>query len=158
MNPLREAGAPKRKPGPKPDMNVTPLVDVCLVLLIIFMVVMPSLQQGAHVDPPGVRHPDPKRASEPEPVTLTLTAGGHALLQDRAMPLADALLALARIRAAAPNQRLRLRGDRNLRYGLVRDVFARCQRLGFRGIGLVVTSREEAKTAAANGPASHHGS
>jgi len=131
-----------RSGGPTPDINVTPLVDVCLVLLIIFMVVMPQLQHGGQVDLPGVRHPDPRHHTT-DPVTLTLTAQGRYLLEDQPVEPESAFRLLAQVHAAEPNRRLRLKGDRNLGYGVIRGVFARCQRIGYRGIALVVTSRDD---------------
>jgi biopolymer transport protein ExbD/biopolymer transport protein TolR len=130
--------------GPTPDINVTPLVDVCLVLLIIFMVVMPQLQHGGQVDLPGVSHPDPKHQTT-DPVTLTLTAEGRYLLEDQPVHPEQAFQLLAKVHAAQPERRLRLKGDRNLGYGTIRSVFARCQRIGYRGIALLVTSRDEEK-------------
>ena len=134
------ARSPEKRSGPKPDINVTPLVDVCLVLLIIFMVVMPQLQNGGQVEVPGVHNPDPKR--EESPLTITMTADRRFLVEDRSMDEAALFAFLQSARAADANRRLRLKGDRTLPYGAVRDVFARCQALGFRGVALLVTSRK----------------
>jgi biopolymer transport protein TolR len=138
---------PRKPPrsGPTPDINVTPLVDVCLVLLIIFMVVMPQLQQGGQVDPPRVRNPDPRHEAQMDPVTVTITANGQYLLEGQPMSLDGALAQLGKLRSVDPDRRLRLKGDRNIEYGKVRTLFARCQKLGFRGIALIVTSKEEEK-------------
>ena len=64
----------RRPERAKPDINVTPLVDVVLVLLIIFMVIIPQMQAGANVDPPGARNPDKTNDVKNPPITLSVTS------------------------------------------------------------------------------------
>ena len=128
----------RRPEGAKPDINVTPLVDVVLVLLIIFMVVIPQMEAGANVNVPGAAHPDPKTSVAVPPITLSVTAAGNLYLEKRAVDR-DQLVALLReAHAASPRSKLVLKGDRGLGYGAVRALFRECQNLGFPGISLQV--------------------
>jgi len=127
--------------SPAPEINVTPLVDVVLVLLIIFMVIAPQLEGGVRVDLPGMSNPDPK-AKGLEPLTLTVDADG-ALYVDKTPTTLDALDVLfAEVRAATPDRRLMVRGDQTLSWGPLRDLFARGQKAGFPGVSLVVGDRQ----------------
>jgi len=123
-----------------PDINVTPLVDVVLVLLIIFMVVMPQMESGMPVDLPGLLHPDTKAKAE-TPFLLSLTATG-ALYLDKA-PLAqdDLERVVAEMHAREPERQVVLKADRSVRYDDVRKVFARCQAAGLGGVSLQVGER-----------------
>jgi len=127
--------------SPTPEINVTPLVDVVLVLLIIFMVIAPQLEGGVRVELPGMSHPDPQ-AKGLEPLTLTVAADG-ALYVDKTPTSADALGALfTEVRAATPERRLMVKGDQALSWGPLRDLFARGQKAGFPGVSLVVGDRQ----------------
>ena len=70
-----DSGGGKRRTGAKPAMNVTPLVDVVLVLLIIFMVVTPQMEAGVSVTLPSIKNPDQGNASM-QPTTVSLTKDG----------------------------------------------------------------------------------
>jgi biopolymer transport protein ExbD len=132
-----------RRTGPSPEMNVTPLVDVVLVLLIIFMVITPQMEAGAAVDLPGIFHPDPKTDARHEPITVSLTAsGGLYLEKDRveAPVLAEKLAAL---RAEFPERRIVLKADRAVPYGDVRTLFSQARELGFPGISLQVGDKKK---------------
>jgi biopolymer transport protein TolR len=126
-----------------PVMNVTPLVDVVLVLLIIFMVVIPAMQTSTAIDLPGIFNPDPEPKSKTDPYTLSLTAEGAIYLeQERLDP--DALLDV--LRAAnqrEPTRRLILRADRTAKYSAVRRLFKTCQEIGFPGMSLKVNERNK---------------
>jgi biopolymer transport protein ExbD len=119
-------------------MNVTPLVDVVLVLLIIFMVVIPMMEKSAHVELPSVFNVDPEAKGKTDPFTLSVTSDGSMFFErDRLEP--DALL--SRLRAAnerEPHRRLVLRADHASHYGDVRKLFKQCQEIGFPGISLRV--------------------
>jgi len=124
-------------------MNVTPLVDVVLVLLIIFMVVIPQLEAGASVTPPPAENIDAKSDVEYEPLTVSITGQGD-IYYDRKQLSRDELLAeLSRAHAAAPQRRLQIKGDREVDYAVVRDVFRDCQKLGFPGVGLAVGEKKK---------------
>jgi biopolymer transport protein TolR len=142
--------AKRRRPtGPTPEINVTPLVDVVLVLLIIFMVIAPQLEGGLRVEVPGVFHPDPKLKGTLEPLTITVNAEG-ALFIEKEPVTPDALeRALREKYAADPRQRVLLKGDESLQYDVMRSLFAQCQRIGFPGVSLVVSDRARREEAGA---------
>jgi len=119
-------------------MNVTPLVDVVLVLLIIFMVVAPRLEQDVHVNLPGVFNPDPATQQAPEPLQVTIESSGTYSANGQQYRL-DALLAfLSEAHAADPLRRLVLRADAALTYGQLRALLTRAQKSGFPGVALSV--------------------
>ena len=128
-----------RRPEPaKPDINVTPLVDVVLVLLIIFMVVIPQMEAGATVNVPGATNPDPKNSIAVPPITLSVTASGTLYLEKRQVSKDELLDLLRQGHVASPRSKLVLKGDRTVTYGLMRALFRECQGLGFPGVSLQV--------------------
>ncbi|XXF78443.1 biopolymer transporter ExbD [Myxococcaceae bacterium GXIMD 01537] len=132
--------APRR--GLTPEMNVTPLVDVVLVLLIIFMVVTPQLEAGAAVELPAAAHPD-KENTNLTPTTVSLTARGALFLDRKEMKREELLATLKTVRASSPTAPVVLKADRAVRYAEVRGVFKSLQELGFPGISLQVVDRAE---------------
>lgn len=123
-------------------MNVTPLVDVCLVLLIIFMVVIPRMLEQVPVDLPGVNNPDPKFKNRFEPMKITVNKAGHIYLDDQQYANTETLAsALAQLHAETPERRLLLKGDASLEFGKLRPVLDKAQDLGFKGTGLVVGAK-----------------
>ncbi len=125
----------------RPEMNVTPLVDVVLVLLIIFMVVAPRLEQDVQVDLPGVFNPDPEIEATTDPLKVTITRDGVYYIEGATHSLDDTIDILGKEHAADPLRRLILRGDEGLTYGQLRALFARAQQVGFPGIALMVNER-----------------
>jgi biopolymer transport protein TolR len=136
----------RRLESPKPDINVTPLVDVVLVLLIIFMVVIPQMEAGATVNVPGAAHPDPKNDVQHPPITLSVTAAGNLFLEKRAVSRDELTALLRQGHAASPRSKLVLKGDRAVTYGLMRALFRECQSLGFPGVSLQVGDKSEGET------------
>jgi biopolymer transport protein ExbD len=129
----------KKKGKVKPEMNVTPLVDVVLVLLIIFMVILPATVSDLNVELPKIENPDEQRDEEPEPYVLSVDADGRIYLDDyivEKQKLADHLRAAA---ANDPTKKLVLVGDQRLTYGKVRDIMAVVQDVGFPGVNLRAT-------------------
>jgi biopolymer transport protein ExbD len=126
-------------------MNVTPLVDVVLVLLIVFMVVIPLMEKNAKVEIPGVFNVDPERKGGSDPYTLSLTRDGAMYFeQERLGPDAfEATLRAANERDR--KKRLLLRADRDAKYGDVRQLFSRVQNIGFPGISLRVNELKSSK-------------
>jgi biopolymer transport protein ExbD/biopolymer transport protein TolR len=119
-------------------MNVTPLVDVVLVLLIIFMVVAPRMDQDVQVDLPGIFNPDPEVETSLDPLKVTVARTGEYYINDQKYGLDDAIEVLSSEHAAEPLRRLVLRADAKLSYGQMRDLFSRSQKVGFPGIALMV--------------------
>jgi biopolymer transport protein ExbD/biopolymer transport protein TolR len=129
----------------RPEMNVTPLVDVVLVLLIIFMVVAPRLEQDIQVDLPAVFNPDPESEGTADPLKVTVAPGGQYYIDGKRFDLDEAIELLSNEHAADPVRRLILRGDEGLLYGQIRELFARAQKVGFPGIALMVGERHRHK-------------
>lgn len=137
MSASRKAG----KGGVEPDMNVTPLVDVVLVLLIIFMVVAPRMEQDVPVELPGIFNPDPEVETASEPFKVSVSKTGEFYIDDQKYDLDGAIEVLSMRHAEEPLRRLVLRADAHLTYGQVRDVLARTQQVGFPGMSLMVGER-----------------
>ena len=126
-----------------PEINVTPLVDVVLVLLIIFMVVTPAIANEDRVQLPEADHPDPKKEEEAKPWEVILTQEGRFVLEDAPIEVGDLRAELERRKAADPSRKLLLLADGRLAYGTVRGAFAMLQKLGFRGVSLKVLEHQK---------------
>lgn len=133
----------RRPDRAKPDINVTPLVDVVLVLLIIFMVVVPQMEAGAAVTVPGVLNPDPKTDMQTQPITLSMTASGRLYLEKQLMDRQEAFRILRELREESADRRILLKADREVRYAEVRSLFKETQEIGFAGVSLQVGERRE---------------
>ena len=130
-----------QRSGIRSEINVTPLVDVCLVLLIIFMVVMPIIQEGVKVNLPKTSEGRPM-AGEPSQLNVSVRQDGVYLKDDRVAEsqLRDMLVAL---HAANPEREVIVRGDRYLQYERICQVLAILNEVGFDRVGLV-TERAQA--------------
>jgi biopolymer transport protein TolR len=129
--------------GVQPDINVTPLVDVVLVLLIIFMVVAPQMDQDVQVELPGIYNPDPETKAQVDPLKLSVAKKGEYFINEQQYDLDTAIDMLSAEHAADPYRRLLLRADAGLTYGDVRDILARAQKVGFPGMALMVGERHK---------------
>ena len=134
---MQNSAFSKPRKAVRPDMNVTPLVDVVLVLLIIFMVVTPQMEKSAPVDLPGIFFPDPEVKSL-APVEITIAKDGALSIEKSAYDLEGLTKRLREIHAAEPGRRAVLRGDRSLDYAEVKQVFAKVKEVGFPGVSLLV--------------------
>jgi biopolymer transport protein TolR len=117
------------------EINVTPFVDVMLVLLIVFMVTAPLLTVGVPVDLPKTRAP--ALGQDREPLSITVRRDGAIFLQKEPVPeaaLVDKLMAIA---SNGYNQRIFVRGDNRANYGKVLEVMGLLAAAGFTHIGLV---------------------
>jgi biopolymer transport protein TolR len=123
---------------PQPVMNVTPLVDVVLVLLIIFMVVIPMMEKNAKVALPGIFNVDPERKGGSDPYTLSLTRDGAMYFEQERLSPDEFEAKLRAANERDKKKRLILRADRDANYGDVRQLFSRAQNIGFPGISLRV--------------------
>ncbi len=135
-------GAHRHRPGRTrmvAEINVTPFVDVMLVLLIVFMVAAPLLTVGVAVDlPETAAQPIPEQG---EPLTVTITSDGTIFVQETAVELDNLVPQLESIATSGYDQRIYIRGDKSRSYGEVARVMAAISAAGFRRIGLV-TDRE----------------
>ncbi len=130
-----------RKHGLISEINVTPFVDVMLVLLIIFMVAAPLLTVGVPIDLPETK----ARAlnSETQPITVSINEKGQVFLQETEIPINEVVPKLEAIAQAGYEERIYVRGDRSADYGTVMRVMARVSAAGFRNLGLVTLQEQE---------------
>jgi len=117
------------------QINVTPLVDVMLVLLIIFMVTAPILQQGVSIDLPKVAAGP--LAGEEEQLVVNVAKGGQVYLNDTALTAEQLREKLRAIVAARPDRQLYVRADQSVPYGQVMQVMGAVRDAGLVRVGLV---------------------
>ena len=134
-----EGGGRRRRRGrtrPMSEINVTPFVDVMLVLLIIFMVAAPLLTVGVPVDLPRTAA-GALAVDQEEPLTLTMTADGAVQIQTTAVDRADLVPRLRAIAAERASDKVFLRADGAVPYAQVMEVMGSLNAGGFSNIGLV---------------------
>ena len=136
------------------EINTTPLVDVMLVLLIVFMIAAPLLTSGVAVDlPQAESSPLP---GQDEPLSVTVDAGGRIYLQESEIGLDQLALRLQAITGRKPDARIFVRGDKGIDYGTVMGVVSAINQAGFTKVALLteVTAADggRARTAAAAPP------
>ena len=131
--------ARKKRGKVAPEMNVTPLVDVVLVLLIIFMVILPAAVSDLNLELAKIENPDEEAENEAEPYVLSVDAEGQLFFEDYAVDRDNLSDHLRQAAAAEPKKRLVLVGDHRLTYDKVRDVMAIVQDVGFPGVALRAT-------------------
>jgi biopolymer transport protein TolR len=120
---------------PMSEINVTPFVDVMLVLLIVFMVTAPLLTVGVPIELPETRA-NPIQG-DTEPLTVSVAPGGMIYLQETEIDLDTLAPKLVAIAKEGYDQRIFVRGDRSVDYGNVMKVMGVLNRAGFRRIALV---------------------
>ncbi|HEV2865804.1 MAG TPA: protein TolR, partial [Allosphingosinicella sp.] len=130
--------------SPMAEINVTPMVDVMLVLLIIFMVTAPLLATGVQVD-----LPESKAAAldqDQEPVAISIDASGAVFVDDVAVADAALPARLQQVRTSSEEEggpRVFLRADRGLNYGRVMQIMGEINRAGLRHVAMVSTASPE---------------
>ena len=135
------AGGGDPQGGTISGINVTPLVDVMLVLLVIFMVTAPMMQAGVTVDLPQTSSAAPLNTGE-APLVVSVTRDGAIYLNDAAMDLEALTAKLLAIRAEKPTQIVYLRGDHAASYGLVVGVMAALKSAGIEQLGMITEPGE----------------
>ncbi|MFL5351149.1 protein TolR [Archangium sp.] len=117
------------------EINVTPMVDVMLVLLIIFMVTAPLIQQGVKVNLPEAKAA-PVEASEKK-LVLSIDAQRHVYIGEAEIPVDELEKKLASNAKAQADKEVYLHADRDVPYGVVVDVMAAAQRAGITNVGMI---------------------
>lgn len=140
FSPATDRQRRSRRRAPMSEINVTPMVDVMLVLLIVFMVAAPLLTVGVPVDLPKTKA-NPISGDD-EPLVITITAKGKVLIQETAVAPEQLVARLQAITGAGFDQRIFVRGDQSVAYGVVADTVARINRAGFSRVALVTENIE----------------
>jgi biopolymer transport protein TolR len=134
---------------PMSEINVTPLVDVMLVLLVVFMVAAPLLTVGVPVDLPQTQAPP---ITEPkEPLVITINGEGRIYIQETEVPTDSLIPRLQAITGSNPDALLYVRGDRAINYGRVVEVMSLVSTAGFRKVSLIAESPKGASGKTASG-------
>jgi len=123
------------------QINVTPLVDVMLVLLVIFMVTAPIIQQGVQVNLPQAR--TNAIAGTEEPLVVTIAKSGKIYLNDNAMSLLELGQKLRAIKKLQADKQVNLRADQDVRYGAVMRTIAEIKQAGIEKLGMVTRPPSE---------------
>lgn len=126
---------------PMAEINVTPLVDVMLVLLIIFMVTAPMLSMGIDVNLPKVKSKSVDVAEEK--LVLTINESKEIFLNKTKMPLGDLNAKLEAIFSNRIDREIFLRADKNVPYGFVVEVMAEVRKAGVDKLGMITEPPEE---------------
>lgn len=135
----KSSGGGRRRRGgkraPMSEINVTPFVDVMLVLLIIFMVAAPMMTVGVPIDLPETQ----ARAlnSDTQPITVSVNREGEIFMQETAIAIDEIVPKLQAIAATGYDERIYVRGDTSADYGTVMKVMARISSAGYKNLGLV---------------------
>lgn len=122
------------------EINVTPFVDVMLVLLIIFMVAAPMLTVGVPIDLP--QSDAPALSEEREPLTITVNGQGEIFLQETKVALEEVVPRLNAITKQGYEERIYVRGDRSVNYGEVMRVMGTISAAGFKRVALVTETEQ----------------
>jgi len=123
------------------DINVTPLVDVCLVLLIIFMVVTPMLQKGVPVNLPVTEAPEKTPDTEKQ-LQISVKSDGSVYLGPNVIRKDQVETSLKEIFERTPDREIAVKGDRLVKYGDVLDVLKACREVGFNDVGLIAEPKK----------------
>ena len=121
--------------GPMHEINVTPFVDVMLVLLVVFMVTAPLLTVGVPVDLPKTQAES--MTEDQEPLTVTIQSDGTVFLQEEVIQLDELTPKLLAIAESGYDERIYVRGDKTVDYGSVMQVMGTINSAGFRRVALI---------------------
>ena len=124
-----------RKHKPMADINMTPFIDVMLVLLIIFMVAAPLLTTGVPLDLPQTGAQSLNL--EKQPLVVSIKADGKVFLMETEITLEELVPKLQAVSKTGPDKRIYLRGDKSIAYGRVAEVMAVLTTAGYRKVALV---------------------
>lgn len=139
-------GSRRKSFSPMAEINVTPMVDVMLVLLIVFMVAAPLMTVGVPIELPETKA-KPLQGSN-EPITVTVTAENKLFLQETEIDLETLTPKLQAVAKNGYDEQIFVRADTNVPYGSVMQVMGALNQAGFHKIGLVTGSETEKKAEA----------
>ena len=141
----RRGGGRRRASGfaPMSEINVTPFVDVMLVLLIVFMVTAPLLTVGVPIDLPESKAK--QLDSKKEPLTISVDNEGRVFLQDTEITIDEMVPKLTAVAEQGVEERVFVRGDQSVDYGTVMRVMGRLNAAGFNRIALVTQMEQSEK-------------
>ncbi len=131
----------RSKGAPIAEINVTPMVDVMLVLLIIFMVTAPLMTVGVPIDLPETQAK--QLNAETQPITVSVNQAGEIFLQETPIAIDEVVPKLQAIATTGYSERIFVRGDANADYGTVMKVMARISTAGYKNIGLVTQQEQD---------------
>jgi len=126
----------------KADINVTPLVDVCLVLLIIFMVVTPMLQKGVSVMLPVTKNPG-KKPDTPDQMIISIKQDSTIYIEQDWVPKNQFQSQMKDLHERNPGKEILIKGDARLRYKDVKKVMDVINEAGFENVGLIAEPENE---------------
>jgi len=132
---LNQRGSAQSRYRPLAEINVTPMVDVMLVLLIIFMVTAPLMTSGVSVDLPKTNAQPINNDSQP--LTVSVRANGDVYMQDEQVALPDVVGKLKAIAQNNPDRRIFVRGDKDLPYGRIMELMGIITQGGFTHVALL---------------------
>jgi biopolymer transport protein TolR len=146
MGASMQGGSPRsrargRRYQPMAEINVTPFVDVMLVLLIIFMVAAPLLTVGVPIELPKTEASALK--AEKEPIAITVQPDGKIFLQETEIALDEIAPKLTAIAQSGYDETIFIRGDRNANYGQLMRVMGRISAAGFKRISLITEQEQQ---------------
>lgn len=124
--------------APMHEINVTPFVDVMLVLLIVFMITAPLLTQGVQISLPEVENAPISESKEP--IQISIKTNGALYIQTQQVEAKDLVSRLQAIQKARPSASILLRADRGINYGKVMEVMSALQMSGLVDVGLVTNA------------------
>jgi biopolymer transport protein TolR len=139
----RNGNGSRARYKPMSDINVTPMVDVMLVLLVIFMVAAPLLTVGVPVDLPQSKAP--AITEQKEPLVITVKADGQLFLQNSGVQDNELVPRLQAITRNNPTADIYVRGDRAINYGRVMEVMGLVSAAGFTKVSLITEMARDAK-------------
>tara|TARA_B100000524_G_C23461267_1_gene302582 strand:- start:165 stop:584 length:420 start_codon:yes stop_codon:yes gene_type:complete len=122
------------------QINVTPFVDVMLVLLIVFMITAPLLTVGVSVDLPRTKAS--QLNSKGDPIVVSIKQNGELFIQEREIDSVQLLPRLRAISSGNKNLRIYVRGDKNVPYGIVLETISKIKSSGFKKVALVAKLQE----------------
>ncbi len=140
----RKNGTHSHRTRPMSEINVTPFVDVMLVLLVIFMVTAPLLTVGVQIDLPKTKAS--VITGEDEPLAVSVDAGGNIFIQDTEVRMDTLVPRLIAITGKNPDVRIFVRGDNAVNYGRVMTVMGRINAAGYRKVALITAQGDSNKT------------